>query len=133
MAFTHLHTHTAYSLLDGEGTIKNILDRAKEVGQTSMAITDHGCMFGVIDFYEYAKSIGIKPVLGCEVYVAARTRHDKVHELDSRSSHLILLAKNNTGYKNLMNIVSIGYVEGFYYNPELIWMFFVKTARELLL
>ncbi len=119
MAFTHLHTHTAYSLLDGEGTIKKILDRAKELGQTSMAITDHGCMFGVIDFYEYAKSIGIKPVLGCEVYVAARGRQDKIHELDASSSHLILLAKNNEGYKNLMNIVSIGYVEGFYYKPRI--------------
>ncbi|MBR5614273.1 MAG: DNA polymerase III subunit alpha [Clostridia bacterium] len=119
MAFAHLHTHTAYSLLDGEGTIKKVLDRAKELGQTAMAITDHGCMFGVIDFYEYAKSIGIKPVLGCEVYVAARGRKDKIHELDSSSSHLILLAKNNTGYKNLMNIVSIGYVEGFYYKPRI--------------
>ncbi len=119
MAFAHLHTHTAFSLLDGEGTIKKILDRAKELGQTSMAITDHGCMFGVIDFYEYAKSIGIKPVLGCEVYVAARGRYDKIHELDASSSHLILLAKNNVGYKNLMNIVSIGYVEGFYYKPRI--------------
>ena len=119
MAFAHLHTHTAYSLLDGEGTIKKILDRAKELGQTSMAITDHGSMFGVIDFYEYAKSIGIKPVLGCEVYVAARGHKDKIHELDSSSSHLILLAKNNEGYKNLMNIVSIGYVEGFYYRPRI--------------
>lgn len=119
MAFAHLHTHTAFSLLDGEGTIKKILDRAKELGQTSMAITDHGCMFGVVDFYEYAKKIGIKPILGCEVYVAARSRHDKTHELDSASSHLILLAKNNVGYKNLMNIVSIGYVEGFYYKPRI--------------
>ncbi len=119
MAFAHLHTHTAYSLLDGEGTIKKILDRAKELGQTAMAITDHGSMFGVIDFYEYAKSIGIKPVLGCEVYVAARGRNDKIHELDSSSSHLILLAKNNIGYKNLMNIVSIGYIEGFYYRPRI--------------
>ena len=93
MAFAHLHTHTAYSLLDGEGTIKKILDRAKELGQTAMAITDHGCMFGVIDFYEYAKSIGIKPVLGCEVYVAARGRKDKIHELDSSSSHLYCLQK----------------------------------------
>ncbi len=118
MTFTHLHTHTTFSLLDGEGTVKKILDRAKELGQSSMAITDHGCMFGVIDFYEYAKSIGIKPILGCEVYVAARGRADKTHELDSSSSHLILLAKNNEGYKNLMNIVSIGYVEGFYYKPR---------------
>ena len=119
MAFAHLHTHTAFSLLDGEGTVKKILDRAKELGQTAMAITDHGCMFGVIDFYEYAKSIGIKPVLGCEVYVAARGHKDKVHELDSSNSHLILLAKNNIGYKNLMNIVSIGYVDGFYYKPRI--------------
>ncbi len=119
MAFAHLHTHTAYSLLDGEGTVKKTLDRAKELGQTSMAITDHGCMFGVIEFYEYAKSIGIKPVLGCEVYVAARKHTDKVHELDAASSHLILLAKNNVGYKNLMNIVSIGYVDGFYYKPRI--------------
>lgn len=119
MAFAHLHTHTAYSLLDGEGTIPKILDRAKELGQTAMAITDHGCMFGVIDFYEYAKKIGIKPVLGCEVYVAARGHKDKVHELDSSSSHLILLAKNNVGYKNLMNLVSIGYVDGFYYRPRI--------------
>ncbi len=119
MAFAHLHTHTAYSLLDGEGTVKKTLDRAKELGQTAMAITDHGCMFGVIEFYEYARSIGIKPVLGCEVYVAARTRFDKVHELDSSSAHLILLAKNNTGYKNLMKIVSTGYIEGFYYKPRI--------------
>ena len=119
MAFAHLHTHTAFSLLDGEGTIKKILDRAKELGQTAMAITDHGCMFGVIDFYEYAKSIGIKPVLGCEVYVATRGHQDKTHELDSSSSHLILLAKNNVGYKNLMNIVSVGYVDGFYYKPRI--------------
>lgn len=119
MAFVHLHTHTAFSLLDGEGTVKKTLDRAKELGQTAMAITDHGCMFGVIDFYEYAKSIGIKPVLGCEVYVAARTRHDKEYGLDSSSAHLILLAKNNTGYKNLMNIVSTGYTEGFYYKPRI--------------
>lgn len=119
MAFAHLHTHTAFSLLDGEGTVKKILDRAKELGQTAMAITDHGCMFGVIDFYEYAKSIGIKPILGCEVYVAARSRFDKVHGIDSSNAHLILLAKNDVGYKNLMNIVSIGYIEGFYYKPRI--------------
>lgn len=118
MSFVHLHTHTAYSLLDGEGTVQKILDRAKELGQTAMAITDHGNMYGVIDFYEYAKKIGISPVLGCEVYVAARSRFDKVHELDSKNYHLILLAENETGYKNLMKIVSIGWVEGFYYKPR---------------
>ncbi len=118
MSFVHLHTHTAYSLLDGEGTIRKILDRAKELGQTAMAITDHGNMYGVIDFYEYAKQIGIKPILGCEVYVAQRSRFDKVHELDSTNYHLILLAKNEIGYKNLMKIVSTGWVEGFYYKPR---------------
>ena len=106
MAFTHLHTHTAYSLLDGEGTIKKLVDRAKELGQTSLAITDHGNMYGVIDFYEYAKEQGIKPILGCEVYVAARSRHDKVHEFDAQSYHLILLAENEEGDQNLMKIGS---------------------------
>ena len=119
MSFAHLHTHTIYSLLDGEGTIPKILDRAKELGQTAMAITDHGNMYGVIDFYEYAKKIGIKPVLGCEVYVARRSRFDKMHELDSKNYHLILLAKNEEGYKNLMKIVSMGCVEGFYYKPRI--------------
>ena len=119
MAFTHLHTHTAYSLLDGEGTIKKLVDRAKELGQTSLAITDHGNMYGVIDFYEYAKEQGIKPILGCEVYVAARSRHDKVHEFDAQSYHLILLAENEEGYQNLMKIVSLGFTEGFYYRPRI--------------
>ena len=107
MAFTHLHTHTAYSLLDGEGTIEKLVDRAKELGQTAMAITDHGNMYGVIDFYECALKNGIKPIIGCEVYVAARSRFDKTHELDSQSCHLILLAENNIGYHNLMKIVSM--------------------------
>ncbi len=119
MAFTHLHVHTAYSLLDGEGTIKKLVDRAKELGQTALAITDHGNMYGVIDFYEYAKEQGIQPILGCEVYVAARSRYDKVHEYDAQSYHLILLAENEEGYRNLMKIVSIGFVEGFYYRPRI--------------
>lgn len=119
MGFVHLHTHTAYSLLDGEGTIKKLVDRAKELGQTSIAITDHGNMFGAIEFYEYAKSQGIKPILGCEVYVAARSRFDKVHEYDSRSCHLILLAENDIGYHNLIKLVSLGYTEGYYYKPRI--------------
>ena len=119
MAFVHLHTHTAYSLLDGAGMIPKLLDRAKELGQTAMAITDHGNMFGVIEFYEAAKERGIKPILGCEVYVAARTRFDKVHEYDSSSYHLILLAENDIGYHNLMKLVSIGYVDGYYYRPRI--------------
>lgn len=119
MSFVHLHTHTAYSLLDGEGTIPKLIERAKELGQTAMAITDHGNMYGVIDFYEYAKQNGIKPILGCEVYVAARSRFDKVHDLDSQSCHLILLAENDIGYHNLMKLVSAGFIEGFYYRPRI--------------
>ncbi len=119
MAFVHLHTHTAFSLLDGEGTVKKLIERAKTVGQTSMAITDHGNMYGVIDFYECAKENGIKPILGCEVYVAARSRLDKIHEYDSSSCHLVLLAENDIGYHNLMKIVSCGFVEGFYYRPRI--------------
>lgn len=119
MAFVHLHTHTAYSLLDGEGTIPKLIQRAKDLGQTALAITDHGNMYGVIDFYECAQNNGIKPIIGCEVYVAARSRFDKTHEYDSQSCHLILLAENNTGYNNLMKIVSAGFVDGFYYRPRI--------------
>ncbi|MEE1013339.1 MAG: DNA polymerase III subunit alpha [Clostridia bacterium] len=119
MAFVHLHTHTAYSLLDGAGTIPKLLDRAKELGQTAMAITDHGNMYGVIEFYEAARERGIKPILGCEVYVAARSRFDKVHEYDSSSYHLILLPENDIGYHNLMKLVSIGFVDGYYYRPRI--------------
>ncbi|MBE5039350.1 DNA polymerase III subunit alpha [Ructibacterium gallinarum] len=119
MSFVHLHTHTAYSLLDGEGTIEKLVDRAKELGQTAMAITDHGNMYGVIDFYEYARKQGIKPILGCEVYVAARSRFDKVHEYDAQSCHLILLAENDVGYHNLMKLVSIGFIDGYYYRPRI--------------
>ena len=123
MAFVHLHTHTAYSLLDGEATIPKLMDRAKELGQNSIAITDHGNMYGVIDFYESALSHGIKPIIGCEVYVAARSRFDKVHEFDAQSYHLILLAENDKGYHNLMRLVSAGFIEGFYYKPRGIWNF----------
>ncbi|MBO5453714.1 MAG: DNA polymerase III subunit alpha [Clostridia bacterium] len=119
MSFVHLHVHTEYSLLDGACRIKNLIDRAKELGQKSIAITDHGCMFGVIDFYKYAKKQGIKPIIGCEVYIAPQNHLDKSSSnSDDRYSHLILLAKNETGYKNLIKLVSIGYVDGFYYKPR---------------
>lgn len=118
MAFVHLHTHTAYSLLDGEATIPKLMDRAKKLGQNAIAITDHGNMYGVIDFYESALNHGIKPIIGCEVYVAARSRFDKVHEFDAQSYHLILLAENDKGYHNLMRLVSAGFIEGFYYKPR---------------
>ena len=119
MAFTHLHVHTEYSLLDGSSKIKELTARAKELGMDSMAITDHGVMYGVIDFYRAAREAGIKPILGCEVYVAPGSRFDRESgACDDRYYHLILLAENNAGYKNLMKIVSKGFVDGFYYKPR---------------
>ena len=120
MAFAHLHVHTEYSLLDGSNKIKEYVDRVKELGMYSAAITDHGVMYGVIDFYRAAKAAGINPVLGCEVYVAPGSRFDKeaVGNGDDRYYHLVLLAENNEGYANLMKIVSKGFVEGYYYKPR---------------
>ncbi len=119
MAFTHLHVHTEYSLLDGSNKIKEYVARAKELGQTSAAITDHGVMYGVIDFYRAAREAGIHPVLGCEVYVAPGSRFDRERvEGEDRYYHLILLAENNTGYANLIKIVSAGFVDGYYYRPR---------------
>ena len=119
MAFAHLHVHTEYSLLDGSNKIKEYVKRVKELGMDSAAITDHGVMYGVIDFYRAAKAEGIKPIIGCEVYVAPNSRFDK--ELtggDDRYYHLVLLAENNVGYANLMKIVSKGFTEGYYYKPR---------------
>lgn len=119
MAFTHLHVHTEYSLLDGSCKIKEIAERAKELGMDSLAITDHGVMYGVIEFYRAAKAAGIKPVIGCEVYVAPGSRFDKeTGSNEEKYYHLVLLAENNTGYSNLMKIVSKAFVEGFYYKPR---------------
>lgn len=118
MAFTHLHVHSEYSLLDGACRIEPMLDKIKSMGQTSVAITDHGVMYGVIDFYKAALKKGIKPVIGCEVYVAPRSRFDKVHGIDSERYHLVLLCKNNEGYKNLIKLVSEGWVNGFYTKPR---------------
>ena len=118
MAFVHLHVHTEYSLLDGACRIGRLLDRAKELGQEAVAITDHGNMYGVIDFYKAAKARGVKPIIGCEVYVAKRTRFDKVHELDGENRHLVLLCENETGYKNLIAMVSKAWTEGFYSKPR---------------
>ena len=118
MAFTHLHVHTEYSLLDGACRIKDLVAAAKASGMDSLAITDHGVMFGVVDFWRECKKQGIRPILGCEVYVARRTRFDKDPMKDKGNYHLILLAENNTGYHNLMKIVSRGFTEGFYYKPK---------------
>lgn len=119
MSFTHLHLHTEYSLLDGACRIEQLMDEVQRLGQTSVAVTDHGVMYGVIDFYRAAKKRGIKPIIGCEVYMAARTRFDKIHALDSERYHLILLCENETGYKNLIKLVSEGFVTGFYTKPRI--------------
>lgn len=118
MAFAHLHVHTEYSLLDGACRIEKLLDRVQALGQDSVAITDHGAMYGAVDFYKAAKKRGIHPVIGCEVYVAKRTRFDKVHELDSENRHLVLLCENWQGYQNLIAMVSKGWTEGFYNKPR---------------
>lgn len=119
MNFAHLHVHTEYSLLDGSNKIKEYVERVKELGMNSAAITDHGVMYGVIDFYRAARAAGIKPILGCEVYVAPNSRFDReISGGEDRYYHLVLLAENNTGYANLMKIVSKGFVEGYYYKPR---------------
>ena len=115
--FVHLHIHTEYSLLDGACRIDQLMDRVKECGQSAIAITDHGVMYGCVQFYKAAKKAGIKPIIGCEVYVATRTRFDKVNKIDG-NNHLILLCKNETGYKNLIKMVSAAFVEGFYSKPR---------------
>lgn len=118
MSFAHLHVHSEYSLLDGACRIEPMLDKIKSMGQTSVALTDHGVMYGVVDFYKAAKARGLNPIIGCEVYVAPRSRFDKVHGIDNERYHLILLCKNNTGYKNLIKLVSEGWVNGFYTKPR---------------
>lgn len=119
MSFVHLHVHTEYSLLDGAARISDLIRTAKGFGMDALAITDHGVMFGAIDFYKAAIKEGIKPIIGCEVYTAARTMQDKDAERDKNQGHLVLLAKNNEGYKNLIKIVSLGFTEGFYYKPRI--------------
>ena len=117
--FVHLHIHSEYSLLDGANRIKELPKVAKELGMDAIAITDHGVMYGAIEFYKACKEEGIKPIIGCEVYVAPRTRFDKESGIDNKYNHLILLAKNNNGYKNLSKLVSIGFTEGYYYKPRI--------------
>ena len=117
--FTHLHLHTEFSLLDGACRIEQLVLRAKELGMQSLAITDHGNMYGAVDFYKACKAEGIKPIIGCEVYVAPRTRFDRDKVLDKEYNHLILLCKNEEGYKNLIKMVSKAYTEGFYFKPRI--------------
>ncbi len=119
--FTHLHVHSQYSILDGAASIKGLVQKAKKSGMTALALTDHGSMFGIKEFWDTCKKEGVKPILGCETYVARRTRHDKdkKNKLDNSGDHLILLAKNETGYKNLLKLVSTANTEGFYYKPRI--------------
>ena len=116
--FTHLHVHTEYSMLDGISRIPNLVARTKDLGMDSLAITDHGTFYGVVDFYSACKEVGIKPIIGCEVYVAHNSRFDK--DPSERSpNHLVLLARDNTGYRNLMQLVTKAHVEGFHYRPRI--------------
>ncbi len=117
--FVHLHIHSEFSLLDGANRIKDLPKRAKELGMDAIALTDHGVMYGAIDFYKACKAEGVKPIIGCEVYVAPRSRLDKEPNIDNKYNHLILLAKDNEGYKNLSKLVSLGFVDGYYYKPRI--------------
>ncbi len=130
--FVHLHVHTEYSLLDGANRISDLIQRVKELGMDSVAITDHGVMYGVVEFYKEAKKNGIKPILGCEVYTAKRSMLDKQPGLDSDYGHLVLLAKNQTGYKNLMKLVSLGFTEGFYYKPRVDYEVLEKYSEGII-
>ncbi len=118
MSFVHLHVHTEYSLLDGACRIKGMMDRVKELGQSAIAITDHGVMYGCIDFYKAAKAAGIKPIIGCEVYVAPRTMEDRVHGIDNDPYHMVLLCENMKGYENLCYLVSQSFTHGLYGKPR---------------
>ena len=118
MGFAHLHLHTVYSLLDGAGKIDEVVAAARELGQDSIAITDHGVMYGAVEFYKECKAQGIKPIIGCEVYVSPRGHLDRVSELDRESRHLVLLCENNKGLRNLMKLVSLAWTEGFYGKPR---------------
>ena len=132
MNFVHLHVHTEYSLLDGDCRIEPLVARAKQLGQTALAITDHGVMYGAVAFYKACCAAGIKPIIGCEVYVAPRSRFDKEHGVDSEYTHLILLCKNETGYKNLCYLVSMAFTEGFYNKPRIDWELLHEYAEGLI-
>ena len=132
MSFVHLHVHTEYSLLDGACRIKDLAKRAKELGQTALAVTDHGVMYGAVAFYRACAAEGIRPIIGCEVYVAPRSRFDKDHGVDSAYSHLILLCKNDVGYRNLCYLVSCGFTEGFYVKPRIDWKLLAQHAEGLI-
>ena len=131
MAFTHLHVHSEYSLLDGACRVGEVIARAKELGQEALAITDHGVMYGAVAFFKEAEKQGVKPIIGCEVYVAPRNRHDRVHGIDNEYTHLILLCKNEVGYHNLCYLVSDAYTEGFYIRPRTDWATLAQHSEGL--
>ena len=132
MSFVHLHVHSEYSLLDGACRIEKLAERIKELGQDAVAITDHGVMYGAVNFYRACKAAGVKPIIGCEVYVAPRNMSDKEHGIDNNYSHLILLCKNETGYRNLCYLVSAGFTEGFYVKPRIDWSILHEHAEGLI-
>ena len=121
MAFVHLHVHSEYSLLDGACRTDKLAKRVKELGQSAVALTDHGVMYGAVAFYKACRAAGVKPIIGCEVYVAPRNMTDREHGRDNDYSHLILLCKNETGYRNLCYLVSMAFTDGFYIKPRIDW------------
>ena len=131
-AFVHLHVHSEYSLLDGACRISEMMSHVKAMGQKAVALTDHGVMYGVMPFYQAAKTAGLHPVIGCEVYVAQRTRHDREHRLDGKSYHLVLLCQNQTGYRNLVKLVSLASLEGFYHKPRVDWELLTQYHEGLI-
>ncbi|MCK4962269.1 MAG: PHP domain-containing protein, partial [Anaerolineales bacterium] len=132
MSFVHLHVHSEYSLLDGLCRIAPLIERVVELGMPAIALTDHGAMHGAVDFYRTAKSAGVKPIVGIEAYLAARSMNDRDPRLDSRSFHQLLLAENNTGYSNLLKIVSAAQLEGFYYRPRIDHEFLAAHSEGLI-
>ena len=132
MSFVHLHLHTEYSLLDGACRIDRAAERAKELGMNALAVTDHGVMYGAVAFYKACKAAGIKPIIGCEVYVAPRSLRDKEHALDRDYSHLILLCRNEAGYRSLCRLVSTAFTEGFYVKPRIDWELLEKYSEGLI-